>query len=170
MRDAVAHLPEAFEATLTRRWDTALPVFEAARSAYLIGRGPAFPVAAEAALKLKETCVLHAEAFSGAEVMHGPLQLLQDGFPVIAFSQPDQSRDAMRTSIDKLRALKGRVFAVTADTAGGADHLAVGATGHPALDPLAMLLSFYAFAEKLARARGHDPDRPSRLRKVTETI
>jgi glucosamine--fructose-6-phosphate aminotransferase (isomerizing) len=170
LRDAVAHLPEAFEATLTRRWDTALPVFEAARSAYLIGRGPAFPVAAEAALKLKETCVLHAEAFSGAEVMHGPLQLLQDGFPVIAFSQPDQSRDAMRTSIDKLRALKGRVFAVTADTAGGADHLAVGATGHPALDPLAMLLSFYAFAEKLARARGHDPDRPSRLRKVTETI
>src|SRR5260221_9643429 len=57
LRDAVAHLPEAFEATLPRRWDTALPVFEAAQSAYLIGRGPAFPVAAEAALKLKETCV-----------------------------------------------------------------------------------------------------------------
>ncbi len=170
LRNAVARLPEAFEATLSRSWDAALPVFEAAQSAYVIGRGPALPVAAEAALKLKETCVLHAEAFSGAEVMHGPLQLMQEGFPVIAFNQPDQSRDAMRDSIDRLRALQGRVFSVTVDAADDPGHLGAAATGHPALDPLAMLLSFYSFAERLSRARGHDPDRPSHLRKVTETI
>ena len=170
LREAIAQVPQAFEATLARNWDAALPVFQAAQSAYLVGRGPALPVAAEAALKLKETCALHAEAFSGAEVMHGPLQLLQEGFPVVAFSQPDQSRGAMRGSIDRLRALKGRVFEVSVDGAGGPDHLAAAATGHPALDPLAMLLSFYAFAERLSRARGHDPDRPSHLRKVTETI
>ena len=125
---------------------------------------------AAAALKLKETCVLHAEAFCGAEVMHGPLQLLEPGFPVIAFRQSDPSRNAMADSIGRLRALGGRVFEVSVDGTGQPDHLGAAAAGHPALDPLAMLLSFYAFAESLSRARGHDPDRPSHLRKVTETV
>ena len=170
LRSAIAGLPRALDATLGTDWNAALPPFEVAQSAYVVGRGPALPVAAEAALKLKETAVLHAEAFSGAEVMHGPLQLLQHGFPVMAFSQRDASREAMRGSIDRLRAAQGRVFEVGAAPASGSDHLAVAATGHSALDPLAMLLRFYAFAETLSRARGHDPDRPSRLRKVTETI
>ncbi len=169
LRGAVAGLPDAFAATLSGNWDAALPTFAGAQSAYAVGRGPALPVAAEVALKLKETCALHAEAFSGAEVMHGPLQLLEQGFPVIAFSQPDASRAAMRVSIDRLRALGGRVFEVAADAPDGSDRLAVAPTGHPALDPLAMLLSSYLFAEAVARARGRDPDRPSHLRKVTET-
>lgn len=169
LRRAVAGLPDALAATLVHGWDAARPALGEARSAYVVGRGPALPVAAEAALKLKETCALHAEAFSGAEVMHGPMQLLQPGFPVIAFSQPDASREAMAGSIARLRTL-GRVFEVSPDGAGRPDHLPVAATGHPALDPLAMLLSFYAFAEALSRVRGHDPDRPSHLRKVTETV
>ena len=170
LREGVARLPHALAATLRHGWDTALPPFGAARSAYVLGRGPALPVAAEAALKLKETCVLHAEAFSGAEVMHGPLQLLEDGFPVIAFHQADPSRDAMADSIGRLRALGGRVFEVSVAGLGQPDHLGAAAAGHPALDPLTMLLSFYAFAEALSRARGHNPDRPSHLRKVTETV
>ena len=170
LREAVARLPDALTATLGHGWGAALPAFEAAQSAYVLGRGPALPVAAEAALKLKEACVLHAEAFSGAEVMHGPLQLLEPGFPVIAFHQADPSRDAMADSIGRLRALGGRVFEVSSDGANRPDHLPAAAAGHPALDPLAMLLSFYAFAESLSRARGHDPDRPSHLRKVTETV
>ena len=167
LRAAVAGLPDVLERTLGRDWSAALPAFTAASSAYVVGRGPALPVAAEAALKLKETAVLHAEAFSGAEVMHGPLQLLEPGFPVMAFAQDDASRDAMRDSVARLRAAGGRVFPVTAD--GAADGLAAAPTGHPLLDPLSMLLGFYGFAERLARARGHDPDRPSHLRKVTET-
>src|SRR5262249_3421708 len=147
LRGAIAGLPKAFHATLLTNWDTALPVFEAAQSAYVVGRGPALPVAAEAALKLKETAVLHAEAFSAAEVMHGPLQLLQHGFPVLALSQKDASREAMRGSIERLRAAQGRVFEIGAEPASSPDHLPVAATGHPALDPLAMLLRFYAFAE-----------------------
>lgn len=169
---AVKRLPETLQASLGAVWDAALPTFVAAPSAYLVGRGPALPVAAEAALKMKETAALHAEAFSGAEVMHGPLQLLQPGFPVMAFRQGDASHEAMTGSIARLRAAQGRVFAVATAPAPGheADHLAAPATGYPLLDPLAMLLPFYAFAEQLARARGHDPDRPSLLRKVTETI
>lgn len=166
LRAAVAGLPQALDAALAFDWDAALPEFRAATSAYVIGRGPALPVAAEAALKLKETAVLHAEAFSGAEVMHGPLQLLEPGFPVMAFAQGDASRPAMRDSVARLAAAGGRVFTVAAE---GGD-LRAAPTGHPLLDPLPMLLGFYGFAEALARARGHDPDRPSHLRKVTETI
>ena len=172
LRAAVAGLPGALDAALLCDWGAALPAFEAASSAYVVGRGPALPVAAESALKLKETAVLHAEAFSGAEVMHGPLQLLQPGFPVMAFSQGDASRDAMRDSIARLSAVGGQVFTVDpgGGSAGARRNLEAAATGHPALDPLAMLLSFYVFAETLARARRHDPDRPSHLRKVTETL
>ena len=169
LQAAIASLPAVFDATLREDWDAALPILREAPSAYVVGRGPAFPVAAEAALKLKETAVLHAEAFSGAEVMHGPLQLLHPGFPVVAFSQNDASRAAMKDSIARLRGAQGRVFEVSTEGA-GADVLRVVPTGHAALDPLAMLLGFYALAEKVARARGHDPDRPSLLRKVTETI
>ena len=167
---AVRSLPEVLHAAGAVDWDAALPVLGAAQSAYVVGRGPALPIASEAALKLKETAVLHAEAFSGAEVMHGPLQLLQAGFPVMAFRQADRSSQAMMGSIDRLRAAQGRVFEITTEAARGPDHLPVASTGHPALDPLAMLLAFYAFAETLARARGHDPDKPSQLHKVTETI
>lgn len=170
-RTGVAGLPGALSATLGGNWADAEAAFVGAQSAYAVGRGPALPIAAEAALKFKETAMLHAEAFSSAEVMHGPLQLLEPGFPVLAFSQHDASWTAMQDSVARLRTNGGRVFVASATAeADGLDRLPVAATGHPALDPLAMLLSFYAFAERVARARGHDPDRPSRLRKVTETI
>ncbi len=170
LRAAVANLPAVLAAAAGLDWKAALPAFREAGSAYVVGRGPALPVAAEAALKLKETAVLHAEAFSGAEVMHGPLQLLEPGFPVIAFAQNDASHGAMRGSAERLAAAGGRVFTVAAGDAARDGDLPSAPTGHPLLDPLPMLLGFYGFAEKLARARGHDPDRPSHLRKVTETL
>jgi glucosamine--fructose-6-phosphate aminotransferase (isomerizing) len=169
LRKAVRRLPETLAGALACDWSAALDALAPAASAYVIGRGPALPVAAEAALKLKETAMLHAEAFSGAEVMHGPLQVLKPGFPVIAFRQADASADAMTAAVARLRGAKGHVF--VADTApDGPDGLPVAATGHGALDPLSALLSFYGLAETVARTRGHAPDAPSLLRKVTETI
>lgn len=169
LQAAVAALPDALRQAVNRDWGAARPAFTTARSAYVVGRGPAFPLAAEAALKLKETAVLHAEAFSGAEVMHGPLQLLDEGFPVLALRQPDASSDAMDGAIGRLRGAGGRVF-VAGPGIAGEDVLPTAATRHGSLDPLAALTSFYTFAEQVARARGHDPDRPSQLRKVTETV
>ncbi|MDX7949868.1 SIS domain-containing protein [Lichenihabitans sp. Uapishka_5] len=169
LRRTIMRLPESLHRTLACEWSEALPVFTAATSAYVVGRGPALPVAAEAALKFKETAVLHAEAFSGAEVMHGPLQLLQPRFPVLAFLQDDAAKPGMVETVARLRAAQGHVFAVGAGQ-NGTGALPCVATGHAALDPLAMLLAFYGFAEQIARARGHDPDRPSLLRKVTETV
>jgi len=150
-------------------WSAPLAMLTQAASAYMVGRGPALPIAMEAALKLKETSVLHAEAFSGAEVMHGPLQLLHDGFPVLAFRPHDAAFAAMGDAIGRLAAAGGKIFTAEAGPA-APSRLAFTPTGHTLLDPLAMLLSFYRLAEQLSRARGHDPDRPSHLRKVTETV
>lgn len=166
MRAAVRALPETLEAAVQADWGAVVPALAAASSAYVVGRGPALPIAFEAALKLKETAMLHAEAFSGAEVMHGPLQLVDRGFPVVAFRPKDASHHAMGVAVERLRGAGASVF--VAEAAAGA--LGFRPSGHALLDPIAMLASFYQVAESVARARGHDPDRPSRLRKVTETM
>jgi len=166
--EGLARLPSALAAVLETNWDAALDLLVPARSCYLVGRGPAFPAAVEAALKLKETAVLHAEAFSAAEVMHGPLQLLTPDFPVIAFRPRDAAFGATGQAVDRLRAAGGRVLVAESGT--GPDTLPLAGGAHPLLDPLVMLLRFYDLAERVARARGHDPDRPAHLAKVTRTL
>lgn len=166
---AVRDLPQAFARARDADWSAPLADLAAAPSAYVVARGPAWPLAGEAALKLKETAMLHAEAFSGAEVMHGPLQLVEPGFPVIAFRPGDAAHAAMGVTLERLEALGAKLW-VAQDGPAASGRLPCVSAGHPLLDPLPMLLSFYGLAEATARARGHDPDAPSRLRKVTETV
>jgi glucosamine--fructose-6-phosphate aminotransferase (isomerizing) len=168
LRAALRALPDDLEAALSADWGPALPLLRDAQSAYVVGRGPALPISFEAALKLKETAVLHAEAFSAAEVMHGPLQLVDEGFPVLAFRPRDAAHESMGPALERLGGASGRLL-VAEDGPAAAGRLPARPTRHPLLDPLPMLTSFYLLAEEVARARGHDPDRPSRLRKVTET-
>ena len=165
---AARALPEALAKAVDADWSEALPVLSGAHSAYAVGRGPAVAIAAEAALKLKETASLHAEAFSGAEVMHGPVQLVESGFPVIAFRPADAAFDAMGEAVAHLEGTGARVF-VAEPGMPRPGRLPLSPSGHALLDPLVMLASFYILAEQVSRARGHDPDRPNRLRKITET-
>ena len=69
-----------------------MPALKHAANMYVVGRGFGLGIAQEVALKLKETCGLHAEAFSAAEVKHGPMALVRLGFPVLMLSQNDESR------------------------------------------------------------------------------
>jgi glucosamine--fructose-6-phosphate aminotransferase (isomerizing) len=165
---ATRELPEVLEKTLRTDWSEALPILHKAHSAYVVGRGPALPIAAEAALKLKESATLHAEAFSAAEIMHGPLQLVEAGFPVIALRPRDAAYESMGEAVFRLESIGARVL-VAESGAPRPSRLPSIPSSHPLLDSLVMLLSFYALVEQVARARGHDPDRPTRLRKVTET-
>jgi glucosamine--fructose-6-phosphate aminotransferase (isomerizing) len=141
----------------------------ASPAAFVLGRGSTFAIAAEAALKLKETCAIHAEAFSSAEVMHGPAELVRPGFLVIAFPPRDEAAEGFAGALDRLRALGARVVTVEAGGQDGPDRLGAAAARHPLLAPIPMLHRFYALAEATARRLGRDPDRPSNLRKVTET-
>jgi glutamine---fructose-6-phosphate transaminase (isomerizing) len=169
---ALQRLPEAFAAALATNWAEYAASFAAARSCYVIGRGPAFPLAQELALKFKETAVLHAEAYSSAEVMHGPLQLVSPGFPVVALHPRDAAELAVAATIARIAAAGGQVFAVGPERDYGPGVLRLPAPPgiHPLLDPLVMLAGLYPLVEAVAHARGRDPDRPTLLKKVTSTV
>ncbi len=86
MRGACARLPERLAAAAQLDWSAALAPLTDATSLVAIGRGPTLAIAREAALKLKETCALHAEAFSAAEFRHGPIALVAGAYPILAFN------------------------------------------------------------------------------------
>lgn len=165
---ALAAFPEQARKALDQDWSPALGTCVSATSLYSLGRGPAFAVACEAALKLKETSVLHAEAYSGAELLHGPVSLVEDGFPVIAFVPTDAAQPGLAKICAHLVASGAVLFSV--GQTGHGVRLPHVATAHPLTEPLSMLVSFYRFVETVARARSYDPDRPRGLKKVTETL
>ena len=166
--EALQDAPAALERAWLLDWSAALDPLRDARSLFVIGRGFGLGIAQEAALKFKETCGLHAEAFSAAEVRHGPMALVDAGFPVLAFSQSDETRDSVVAMTGEFTGRGARVLSAGA-AAPGAIALPVIAA-HPVIEPMLMIQTFYGLAERLARERGFDPDLPRHLRKVTETV
>lgn len=140
-----------------------------AKSAFVLGRGSTFAVAAEIALKLKETCAIHAEAFSSAEVLHGPAGIITPGFLVLCFMPQDAAREGVSETLRRLTAMGADVFVVDAVASSSESTLVVPAADHPQLTPIVMLHRFYSLVEACARSLGRDPDNPPHLRKVTET-
>jgi glutamine---fructose-6-phosphate transaminase (isomerizing) len=166
---SVAAVPATLRAAAGLDWFPALRSLEPARNMFVIGRGLGMGAALELALKFKETCRLHAEAFSAAEVSHGPLALAGPGFPVLALGQDDRSAPAFAELLTRLVGL-GATVLVSGPAPAGTIQLP-SLTGLPAeLAPLAAVQSFYLAAAQLARLRGLDPDVPPNLRKVTETV
>jgi glucosamine--fructose-6-phosphate aminotransferase (isomerizing) len=165
---ALENLPGDLRKAVGCDWMALAGALEGDRSLFVLGRGPALAIAAEAALKFKETCVMHAEAYSGAEVMHGPLALVEPGFPVLALAARDAAEASLAETADGLAARGAEVF-VSSGLARAARILPHVATGHPLTDALALIVPFYGFVEAFARHRGLDPDQPRNLRKVTET-
>jgi glucosamine--fructose-6-phosphate aminotransferase (isomerizing) len=125
-------------------------------------------MAQEAALKLKETSRVHAESFSAAEIMHGPLELIGTAFPVFAFCPADAAEETTVQAIGRMRGAGATVIA--AGRGVGDISLPYARTAHPLLDPISMIQTFYGLAERVSRLRGHHPDRPRLLRKETATL
>ncbi len=168
LRRAVLDLPHAFAKALAKDWSPLAARLVRAQSLYVLGRGPGFAIACEAALKFKETCGLHAEAYSAAEVLHGPSAIVEARFPVLALGVEDAALPHVIATAERLAAQGADVF-LTGGAAQGAVVLPSVEGVHPLLAPLVLVVSFYAFVEGLARRRGFDPDVPPHLRKVTET-
>ena len=168
---ALERLPERLDAALACDWYGALqPLSGSTRGLYVVGRGVGLSVAQEAALKLKETSNLHAEAVSAAEIQHGPRAVVDQGFPVLAFGLADPGGADVQALAVELSGLGVPVLLAAPGPGGAGLHLPLPPPLHPLLDPIPAILAFYPFAEALARARGLDPDRPRGLRKVTETV
>jgi glucosamine--fructose-6-phosphate aminotransferase (isomerizing) len=168
---ALAKLPSVLDSS-----SAAPPAMEAietlaqASSLFVVGRGATHAVASEAALKLKETSVIHAEAFSSAEVLHGPAGIIGPGFPVLAFAPVDAARPGFFDTLDRLTAFGAAPLLVDREPHSRWPTVVALDGGHPLLTPIVALHAFYRVAEAVARRRGRDPDQPPHLKKVTETL
>jgi glucosamine--fructose-6-phosphate aminotransferase (isomerizing) len=168
---ALARLPSVLDSSSAAPpAASAIEMLARASSLYVIGRGPTHAIAAEAALKLKETAAIHAEAFSSAEVLHGPAGVIGPGFPVLAFAPLDSARPGFFDTLDRLAAFGANPLVVDAEPHPRWPTLAALDGGHPLLTPIVALHAFYRVAEATARRRGRDPDQPPHLKKVTETL
>ena len=136
------------------------------------GRGYSYPTAREAALKLMETSYLSAQAFSGADLLHGPLATVDPQVPVLAVVPEGAGGQAMAPVLERLAERHADVFGVgdPAALAGLAGGIALPSGVSDELSPLLEILPLQQLALHLALARGGDPDQPRGLRKVTETL
>ena len=166
--DAIAALPERLAQATVLDWSEATGALSRARSLVTIGRGPTLAIAREAALKLKETCNLHAEAFSGAEFLHGPVALVAPTYPILMFMPTDAAAPGMRQLAADLRAKQSALFSAgPGPRAPG--HLPALPAQHAETDAVCLVQSFYAMLIRLADRLRVDVDRPRHLQKVTRT-
>jgi len=168
IESALSQLPDQLKQAWELDWSAALPILTATNAMYVVGRGHGLGIAQEAALKLKETCGIHAEAFSAAEVRHGPMAIVGNGFPVLLFGQADESLDSVAALAGEFASRGAEVISAGVPNAPGIVLPVVEAD--PLTAPILEIESFYRLANSLALARGRDPDRPPHLTKVTETL
>jgi glucosamine--fructose-6-phosphate aminotransferase (isomerizing) len=161
-------LPAALTEACAQDWSSAVEVLRNADRLMVIGRGPGLAMAQEAALKFKETCAIQAEAFSGAEVQHGPMALVDDQYPLLIFAPRGPAQKGL---LELAQAMRGRgaqvLLAAPRDVA--ERNLTLATTGCEDLDPICAIQSFYLLVEALSKTRGFDPDKPRHLSKVTQT-
>jgi glucosamine--fructose-6-phosphate aminotransferase (isomerizing) len=168
MMAALDRLPDRLASAAGLDWDQALSPLSTAQSLITLGRGPTFAISQEAALKLKEVCNLHAEAFSGAEFQHGPIALVSSGYPVLIFMPTDAAAANLSQLAADLRRKGASVFTTSNDSE-MSGRLPVLPPDHPDTDAVCLIQSLYALAIRLARHRGIDADQPRHLRKITRT-
>jgi glucosamine--fructose-6-phosphate aminotransferase (isomerizing) len=169
MLRALENLPAVLEKAKAIDWRSSYDHLARATSLFVIGRGPSFAMAQEAALKLKETSALHAEAYSAAEVMHGPLELLTGNFPVLAFCPADEAEERTVETLRRMAEAGANVIFLGRGRT-GSTNLGYAPSAHRLLDPISLIQSFYRLADDVAKLRGRDPDRPRLLSKETSTL
>ena len=168
LKEGIAALPEALAQAAQADWSAAIDVLAPAENLMVVGRGISFPIALESALKFKETSALQAEAFSGAEIKHGPMALIEEGYPLLIFATRGPAQPGLVQLATEMRGRGARVLlAAPADIAERDLTLPVAST--PDLDPITAIQAFYVMAAHLSKARGLDPDKPRHLSKVTKT-
>lgn len=175
--EALERLPTALHAAAEMDWSAMLPVYQQQANTLVVGRGYGFPIAQEAALKFKETAVIHAEAFSGAELLHGPFALVQEGFPLLMFAQHDAALPGILALATRVKEMGAQVMlaapaypdSMKQIAAAASVALPLPAALHPICDPLMVIQAFYVTMSRLAVARGFNPDKPTNLLKVTKT-
>lgn len=167
LQETIQQAPDLFHQATELNWKEPLLQLTQALDMFTIGRGIGQGIASEFALKMKEVCGLHAEPFSAAEVIHGPLALVKSGFPSLFLGQKDLAESSI-IETQKRFIEAGSLVLSTLPQPGTIPLPAL--HKNALLEPLCQALSLYMSISDLARARGLDPERPPHLKKVTETV
>jgi glucosamine--fructose-6-phosphate aminotransferase (isomerizing) len=168
---AIERLPARLVTSADLDWGAALGSLSDAESLITIGRGPTLAIAREAALKLKEIANRHAEAFSGAEFLHGPVALVEPRYPILMFMPGDAAAEGLRHLATDLVGKGAALFIAASERnkVTGPALLPALPPDHPETDAVCLIQSFYAMMVRLAERLGIDPDRPRHLQKITRT-
>lgn len=162
------HLPDDLLKAQALDWTSALPSLLKAKRIMTVGRGYGLSLALEAALKLKETCSIQAEAFSAAEIKHGPQALIEEGYPLIIFANRGPALLSMLELAEDMKARGAKVILAAPPFVKEKD-LEIQTTHAEELDVITAIQSFYLMAEELSRNLGLNPDQPKHLSKITKT-
>jgi glutamine---fructose-6-phosphate transaminase (isomerizing) len=166
-------LPERLSECINIESDIFFKTFQNSNNLFVIARGYLLPIAKEAALKLKETCLIQAEAYSSAEVLHGPIALVRKNFPILFFFQNDNSKISILEVYQKVTSFSAKTFAfIPCDILKKIKtnrFLNTPKSLDPICDPLLFIQIFYPLCAKLSLIKGKNPDRPKNLSKITKT-
>ncbi len=157
---AIDQIPAALQKAVDSSSQLTFEYLDKVTNLVVLGRGLGFAISKEIALKLKEVCAIHAESFSSAEFLHGPVTLVQSALKIIDIQINDESKKAHSLQMKDMEVRGAKISELHQVT----QNL------HPRIAPLAVLQRFYLDIEKVAIKRGLNPDEPIGLKKVTETL
>lgn len=162
------HLPEDLKKAQQCDWSGPIETLKKAKRIMVVGRGFGLSMALEAALKFKETCSIQAEAFSAAEIKHGPQALIEEGYPLLVFANRGPALHSMLELALDMR-LRGANVILAAPSFVKEKNLEIYSAQCDDLDILTAAQSFYLMIEQLSQSLGLNPDEPRHLSKVTRT-
>lgn len=168
--DELEALPEQMLAAQAHTWPQATEALCKSNNMLVLGRGPGLGLSNEIALKFKETCLLHAESFSAAEVLHGPLAIAGPSLPVLIFDSADRASKSIQETVQRLQAAGSPVLHAASRPLPDCIALETLSGLSPWSTLMTQAQSAYLMVEQLAWQRGHNPDTPSHIAKVTKTL
>ena len=160
LKQALVTLPEALEQVIKQPQQLSSEFVAKLAHCVVLGRGFGYAISREIALKLKEVCAVHAEAFSSAEFLHGPVTLVEKRLAVVDVFVADETTEAHNLMIKDVGSRGANLIQLNSNIAGL----------HKRCMPLAILQRFYLDVEQIALSMGFDPDKPVGLKKVTQTL
>ncbi len=157
---ALEQIPAMLSRSVTAQNQLRFEDLNNVKNLVVLGRGLGFAIGKEIALKLKEVCAIHAECFSSAEFLHGPVTLVDEQFKILNVLVDDESLAVHDSQIREMKS-RGAMIVTLHNETGDI---------HPRIAPLAVLQRFYLDIEAIAVKRGLNPDLPKGLKKVTKTL
>lgn len=170
LQAAAAVMTELLQPAYARKYiDPLVARLQSAEHFFVIGRGQSYPIALEAALKVKEVTYLHTEGFAGGELKHGVIALIDQGTPCLVFAPYDDQYNGIISGATEIKARNGYIIGVGAEHNPIFDyHLPVSEV--PGFSGLGQLVVAQLLAYYLALAKGNDPDKPRNLAKSVTVV